>query len=89
VEEDPLLLLTVLIEHQVVALHNQPEGLELVHIRFQEAMPLGMRLLRVAALGEEAIVVQDIWPVARLLGGGTAVQGTTKTLHVRLLCLRD
>lgn len=81
-KEDPLLLLTVLIEHEVVALHYQPEGFKLVHIRFQEAMPLGMCFLRVTVLSVEAIVVQDIWPVAGLLG---TFQGTRKTLHVRLL----
>jgi len=82
VKEDPLLLLTVLIEHEVVALHNQPERFELVHIRFQEAMPLCMCFLRVTVLSVEAIVVQDIWSVAGLLG---TFQGTRKTLHVRLL----
>ena len=81
-KEYPLLLLTVLIEHEVVTLNYQPEGFKLVHIRFQEAMPLCMCFLRVAVLCVEAIVIQDIWPVARLLG---TFQGTRKTLHVRLL----
>jgi hypothetical protein len=83
-KEDPLLLLTVLIEHEVMALHNQPEGFKLVHIRFQEAMSFGMCFLRVTALRIEAIVIQDIWLVAGLFG---TFQGTRKTLHVRLLSL--
>ncbi len=62
------MLLTVLVEHEVVALHNQPEGFKLIHVRFQEAMSLGMCLLRVTVLRIEAVVVQDIWLVARLFG---------------------
>ena len=83
-KEDPLLLLTVLIEHEILALHNQPEGFKQVHVRFQKAMPLGMCFLRVTVLSLEAIVVQDLWLVRKLLG---TFQGTRNTLHVRQLCL--
>ena len=84
-KQDSLLFLARLEEHKVVALDDQPERFELVHICFEKTVTLGMSIMGIAVLREEAVVIKHLQLLVGLL---RSLYRARYTLHARLV-LRD